>query len=101
VAQGTTVAKLQILVDGKELASGTEATLSGTWDSGKAEGGSHVITAIVTDGAGNMVSSAPVTVFTETGCGCGTTSGTDAAIYLALLLLGHYLLGRRRKADAA
>ncbi len=101
VAQGTTVAKLQILVDGKELASGTEATLSGSWDSGKAEGGSHVITAVVTDGAGNMVSSAPVIIFTETGCGCGATSGTDAGIYLALLILARYLLNRRRKADAA
>jgi MYXO-CTERM domain-containing protein len=30
------------------------------------------------------------------GCGCGATSGTDAGIYLGLLLLARYLLGRRR-----
>jgi uncharacterized protein (TIGR03382 family) len=101
VAAGTTVANLQILVDGKEVASGTDATVSGNWDSEKAEGGSHVITAIVTDGAGNIVSSAPVIIFTETGCGCGATTGTDASIYLALLVLARYVLGRRRKADAA
>jgi len=102
VAAGTTVAKLQILVDGKELASGTEATLSGNWNSEEAEGGSHVITAVVTDGAGNIVSSAPVIVFTEMGgCGCGATSGTEASFFLALLVLAHYVLGRRRKANAA
>jgi MYXO-CTERM domain-containing protein len=101
VATGTTVAKLQILVDGKELASGTEATLTGNWDSEEAEGGSHVITAVVTDGAGNMAVSAPVIVFTEAGgCGCGATSGTEASFYLALLVLARYVLGRRRKADA-
>jgi uncharacterized protein (TIGR03382 family) len=98
VAPGTTVTRIQIFVDSKELASGTEATLSGNWDSGKAEGGSHIITAVVTDGAGNAVTSAPVIVFTESGCGCGATSGTDAAIYMALLALAHYLVGRRRKA---
>jgi MYXO-CTERM domain-containing protein len=102
VAAGTTVTKLQILVDGKEIASGTEATLSGNWNSEEAEGGSHVITAIVTDGAGNIVNSAPVIVFTEMGgCGCGATSGTEASFYLALLVLARYVLGRRRKADAA
>jgi MYXO-CTERM domain-containing protein len=100
VAPGTTVAKLQILVDGKEIASGTEATLTGAWNSSDAEGGSHVITAVITDAAGNMVNSAPVIVFTESGCGCGATSGTDAAIYLALLVLAHYAFGRRRKQSA-
>ncbi|KFE72161.1 S8 family serine peptidase [Hyalangium minutum] len=100
VAPGTTVAKLQLFVDGKEIASGTEATLAGTWNSSDAEGGSHVITAVVTDGAGNMVTSAPVVVFTESGCGCGATSSTDAAVYLGLLLLAHYAFGRRRKQSA-
>jgi MYXO-CTERM domain-containing protein len=100
VAPGTTVAKLQLFVDGKEIASGTEATLTGTWNSSNAEGGSHVITAVITDGAGNMISSAPVVVFADTGCGCGATSGTDAAIYLALLVLAHYAFGRRRRQSA-
>ncbi|WP_324987892.1 S8 family serine peptidase [Hyalangium sp.] len=103
VAPGTTVAKLQILVDGKEIASGSDATLAGSWNSDEAEGGSHVITAIVTDGAGNMVNSAPVIVFTEidTGCGCGATSGTDAGIYLLLLVLARFVLGRSRRQNAA
>ena len=100
VAQGTTVAKLQLFVDGKEIASGTEATLTGTWNSSDAEGGSHVITAVVTDGAGNMVTSAPVVVFADSGCGCGATSSTDAAVYLGLLVLAHYAFGRRRKQSA-
>jgi hypothetical protein len=103
VAPGTTVAKLQLLVDGKEIASGSEATLAGSWNSDEAEGGSHVITAIVTDGAGNMVNSAPVIVFTELdmGCGCGATSGTDAGIYLLLLVLARFVLGRSRRQNVA
>jgi hypothetical protein len=101
VAAGNTLTKLQILVDGVEIANGTNAELSGTWDSENAEPGSHVITAAVTDGAGNVVTSAPVIVFKDGGCGCGATSGTDAGIYLALLVLARYLLRRRDEKTAA
>jgi uncharacterized protein (TIGR03382 family) len=102
VAAGNTLAKLQILVDGAEIASGTEGSLSGTWNSDEAQGGSHIITAVVTDGAGNVVTSAPVIVSTEldTGCGCGATSGTDAAVYFGLLVLAWHVLGRRREKSA-
>ncbi|WP_224365559.1 S8 family serine peptidase [Hyalangium versicolor] len=100
VAAGTTLAKLTILVDGAEIASGAENKVTGSWDSDSAQGGTHVITAVITDGAGNSVTSAPVIVSTEidSGCGCGATSGTDASIYLGLLVLARYALGRRRKA---
>jgi MYXO-CTERM domain-containing protein len=102
VATGTTLAKLSVLVDGVEIASGTDATVTGSWDSAKAQPGSHIITAVVTDGAGNVAASAPVVVSTEEGgCGCGATSGTDASIYLGLLVLARYALGRRRTKLAA
>ncbi|KFE70236.1 S8 family serine peptidase [Hyalangium minutum] len=96
VAAGNTLAKLQILVDGAEIASGSESSLTGTWKSDNAEPGAHIITAVVTDGAGNVVTSSPVIVSVAGGCGCGATSGTDAAVYLGLLVLARYLLGRRR-----
>jgi MYXO-CTERM domain-containing protein len=39
-----------------------------------------------------------VTITTaSSGCGCGATSGTDASIYLGLLVLGRYMLRRRRQ----
>ncbi|WP_224361636.1 S8 family serine peptidase [Hyalangium versicolor] len=103
VAPGTTLAQLSILVDGVVVASGTDATLSGSWDSATAtEGTAHTITALITDGAGNVASSAPVIVTVQSGsCGCGATSGTDAGIYLGLLVLARYLLGRRREKAAA
>ena len=102
VAPGTTLTKLSILVDGAEIASGADATVTGSWDSSKAQPGSHIITAVVTDGAGNVVSSSPVIVSTQDGgCGCGATSDTDASLYLGLLVLARYALGRRRSAKAA
>jgi MYXO-CTERM domain-containing protein len=103
VATGTTLAKLSIMVDGVEIATGTDAKVTGSWDSSKASAGAHIITAVITDGAGNMAASTPVVVSTEEsgGCGCGTTSGTDASIYLGLLVLARYALGRRRAKLAA
>jgi uncharacterized protein (TIGR03382 family) len=102
VAAGATLSKLSILVDGAEIANGTDATLTGSWDSDSAQGGTHIITAVVTDGAGNSITSSPVIVSTDTGgCGCGTTSGADASIYLGLFVLAWYALGRRREKTAA
>ncbi|MFL5347119.1 MAG: S8 family serine peptidase [Hyalangium sp.] len=96
VAPGTTLDKLSILVDGVEIASGSDETVSGSWDSSKAQSGSHIITAVITDGAGNMAASAPVVVSIDGGCGCGATSNTEAGVYLGLLVLAWYALGRRR-----
>jgi MYXO-CTERM domain-containing protein len=103
VAPGTTLAQLSILVDGVVVASGTEESLTGTWDSSQVEGEtSHTVTALIIDGAGNVAASAPVTITTaSSGCGCGATSGTDASIYLGLLVLGRYMLRRRRQTLAA
>ena len=103
VAPGTTLAQISILVDGVVIASGTDATVTGSWDASNAEGETaHTITATITDGAGNVADSAPVTINTaSSGCGCGATSGTDASIYLGLLILARYALGWRRQADAA
>ncbi|HYI00011.1 S8 family serine peptidase, partial [Hyalangium sp.] len=103
VAPGTTLTQISILVDGVVIASGTDATLTGAWDSSKVEGEtSHTLTAVITDGAGNVATSAPVTIIASSGgCGCGATSGTDASIFLGLLVLARYMLGRRREAKAA
>jgi MYXO-CTERM domain-containing protein len=103
VAPGTTLAQISILVDGVVIASGTEETLTGTWDSSQVDGEtSHTLTAVIIDGAGNVATSAPVTITTaSSGCGCGATSGTDASIYLGLLILARYMLRRRRQAQAA
>ncbi|XXF74955.1 S8 family serine peptidase [Myxococcaceae bacterium GXIMD 01537] len=100
VAAGTTVAQISILVDGVVIATGTEATLTGTWDSSKVEGEtSHTITAIITDAAGNVATSAPVVVTTKSSsCGCAATSGADASMYMGLLLAARYVMNRRRRA---
>ncbi|WP_434388557.1 S8 family serine peptidase [Melittangium boletus] len=102
VASGTTVAKLAILVDGKEIAQGTESMLSTVWDSTSASEGEHVLTAVITDGTGNTVTSAPVTVTTRSGgCGCGATSGSDAGLLLGLFALARFVSGRRRSVREA
>jgi MYXO-CTERM domain-containing protein len=99
VASGTRPAQLSLLVDGVVIATGTEATLTATWDSSKVAGGSaHTVTAVFSDSAGNVVGSAPVgiTVKPES-CGCGATSGADASLYLGLFALARYVSGRRRQ----
>ncbi|QRO02839.1 S8 family serine peptidase [Archangium violaceum] len=103
VATGTTLSQLSILVDGVVIATGTDATLTTTWDSSKAvEGSSHTVTAVISDSAGNVASSAPVGISVKSGsCGCGATSGTDASIYLGLFVLARQVLVRRRRAKAA
>ena len=103
VAPGTTLTQISILVDGVVIASGTNATLTASWDSSKVEGETtHTVTAVIVDGAGNVATSVPVSIVAAgSGCGCGATSGTDASIYLGLLVLARYLLGRRRQAKLA
>ncbi|WP_257455217.1 S8 family serine peptidase [Archangium lipolyticum] len=103
VAAGTTLSQLSILVDGVVIATGTDATLTATWDSSEAvEGSSHTITAVISDSAGNVASSAPVGFSVKSGsCGCGATSGTDASIYLGLFVLARQVLARRRQVKVA
>ncbi|WP_225413269.1 S8 family serine peptidase [Stigmatella hybrida] len=102
VAEGTLLVQLSLLVDGKPVATGTEPVLTATWDSDAAAPGEHVITAVITDGAGNTAVSAPVSVTVkDSGCGCGATSGADAGFWLGVLALTQYTFGRRRRAQAA
>ncbi|SEK53333.1 Immune inhibitor A peptidase M6 [Stigmatella aurantiaca] len=104
VAAGTTLAQLSLLVDGQQAATGTGAVLTATWDSDAAAPGEHIITAVITDGAGNMAVSAPVSVTVKgsgSGGGCGATLGPDASLWLGALVLARYTLGRRRRAQAA
>ncbi|MDC0714749.1 S8 family serine peptidase [Stigmatella sp. ncwal1] len=106
VDAGTTLAQLTLLVDGKQIATGTDTVLTATWDSGTVPAGVHVITAVITDSAGNTANSVPVNVTVQEkessgGCGCGATSSADAGFWLGLLLLSRYALGRRRRAQAA
>jgi len=99
VAPGTTLTQLAILVDGQVIASGAQSTLTGEWDSSKAQKGStHTITAVISDGAGNIAYSAPVGVIANNGsCGCGSTSGADASVVMALLAMARYMAVRRRR----
>ncbi|HLL54417.1 MAG TPA: Ig-like domain-containing protein, partial [Myxococcaceae bacterium] len=99
VAQGTTVRDITLLVDGVVIATGTEGTVTGTWDSSKAPNGSqHTITAVISDAAGNVANSAPVGIIAKNGsCGCGATSGADASAVLALLAMARYMAVRRRR----
>jgi len=99
-AAGTTLSQISILVDGVVIATGSDATLTGEYDSTKAQNGSnHSITAVVLDAAGNVATSVPVGFSVRNGgCGCGAASGSDASVYVLLLAAGWYLLGRRRKA---
>ena len=56
------IASVQFLVDGKPLATVTAAPYSFSWDTTSVSNTQHTLTAIATDGAGNTVTSAPVTV---------------------------------------
>jgi MYXO-CTERM domain-containing protein len=102
VAPGATLRSLAILVDGVVIASGTEATLTGTWDSSVAVNGPHTVSAVISDSVGNVTTSAPVGVVVKggrSGCGCGATSGADASVVLAALALLRYAGLRRRRAQ--
>ena len=57
------VAGVQFKLDGADLGSAdTSAPYSAQWDASAATTGSHTLTAVATDGAGNTATSAPVTV---------------------------------------
>ncbi|MFY0522257.1 S8 family serine peptidase [Archangium gephyra] len=105
VASGTTLGQLSILVDGVVIGSGTEGTLSAEWDSTGATAGAHSITAVITDGAGNVVYSAPVGITVKAeepaSCGCAASSGADASLYLGLFALARYVSVRRRRSKLA
>jgi len=57
------VAGVQLKLDGQPLGSeGTAAPYSATWDTTSSANGTHTLTAVARDAAGNVTTSAPVTV---------------------------------------
>jgi hypothetical protein len=56
------VASVQFIVDGTVIATDTTAPYATSWNSATTANGSHAITVRVTDGAGNIATSAPVPV---------------------------------------
>jgi hypothetical protein len=63
---GTSLASLAIQVDGTQVASGATAPRSFSWDTGTVRNGSHTLTAIATDAAGNQsTASIKVIVFND------------------------------------
>jgi hypothetical protein len=98
VATGTTLVKVAILVDGVEIGNGTALPFSAQWDAkGEEDGSSHQIVAVITDAAGNVVQSVPVSVSIAKGCGCGAASGGEGSLLFGLAV-AIQLIRRRRQA---
>jgi hypothetical protein len=90
VGAGTSVARLSILLDGQELATGSGPVLSETWDTSKVDAGKpHTLTAKVTDQAGNSASSAALTVQVAAaeGGGCSAAGSGSGGLLIGLLFL--------------
>jgi hypothetical protein len=76
-ADNVGVAGVQFKLDGANLGiEDTTAPYSITWDSTTAADGTHTLTAVARDAAGNTTTSAPVTVTVANGCtsNCGSSS---------------------------
>jgi len=99
IATGTTLVKIAILVDGVEVGNGTALPFTASWDSkGKEPNSVHQITAVITDAAGNVVQSLPVTVtLPPVDCGCGAVSGGEGSLLFGLAV-ALQLIRRRRRA---
>ena len=70
------VAGVQFTLDGVNLgAEDTAAPYGMTWNTTTASNGSHTLTAVVRDAAGNTSTSAPITVTVANGGGGGGTGG--------------------------
>jgi hypothetical protein len=61
-ADNVGVTQVQILVDGVPIATDTSAPYTTSWDSSTVANGSHTLTAVAQDLAGNSMTSAPVAV---------------------------------------
>jgi uncharacterized protein (TIGR03382 family) len=99
--------KIELYVDGALLGSGTTSPFSAIWDSTKAADGSHSIVSKAYDAAGDIATSATVTVTSSnstsvnpppTGC---SSAASGAAGLIALLVAGLALMLARRRATAA
>jgi MYXO-CTERM domain-containing protein len=99
---GTTLAKLEILVDGAVVASGAGSPQTFAWDSTKVADGRHVVTAAAEDASGQRALSAQVILtvanaaHARSGCGC-SSGGVDGAAGLVLLVGLMSALRRRRQ----
>jgi hypothetical protein len=75
------VASVQFKLDGANLgAADTTAPYAVTWNTTTATGGTHTLTAVATDAAGNTTTSAPVTVTVANGGGGGDTTPPTVSI---------------------
>ena len=93
VGVGTAIESLSISVDGEVVSTTSSTVIDATWNAPEAEAGTtHVITAVVIDQAGNVVTSIPVTVTIASaeapaGGGCSAARGSgDAPIWLVVVL---------------
>ena len=81
------------------IATGAAASLSSSWDTTTVANGTHAISAVVVDDAGNSVSSSPVSVTvanaSTSGCSSAGASGFEA---LALVMVAAAARRRRRAA---
>lgn len=96
VAEGSSLRRLAILVDGVELASGTELQLETAW---AATPGTYTLTAEVEDAEGARVTSSPVAVTVlvrkaeppaetpDEGCGCGGGASAQGLVLFGMLAL--------------
>ncbi|HZN93944.1 MAG TPA: Ig-like domain-containing protein, partial [Myxococcales bacterium] len=103
VATGTTLSKLEIFVDGSSVSSGTTSPATASWDTSKMEKGTtHLIHAVASDAAGNVVQSTPLTVIITSEGGCGCTTGSGGADMALLAAVGAALraIGFRRRRAA-
>ena len=100
VATGTTLTSIDLFVDGTKITSGASSPVTGTWDATKLKSGTtHLIHAVISDGAGNVVQSTPLTVLIgQQGCGCtSATGGADTALLAAVGAALRALAVRRRR----
>jgi hypothetical protein len=86
------VAGVQFLLDGAPLgAEDTTAPYSATWDTATAANGSHALTARARDGAGNIATSATVSVTVSNGAGSNVRieEGNTAIAYAGAWNMGN------------
>lgn len=83
------IARIDLKDGDAVIGTGAAATLSISWDTATVPNGTHAVSAVVTDGAGNVATSpvVSVTVANHSGGGCasGGASGVEALALFALV----------------
>jgi hypothetical protein len=99
VSVGTSLAKVEVLADGKPVAAGVASPSTFTIDTTHLPNGLRQFSARTTDanGGAGVSLAVPMTVDNPTGCGCSGAGGVDAAsLFLALsFVLFRRASGRR------